>query len=557
MIRRKKTMNLKKAMMSGFAALALIVSGVGAANATQHDYEINLYGASAQKDFWHDAAPAFVQGAPFYCGTPQQHFCDADEKHGVTYATGCEVDGDGLGDDTVTIRYSAKASYAGICAASSENADATCASDCTPAQNGKRMMCDAIGNTTLTCTQITLGASDVEGASFVQATMGAENGHLGGNFVMNSFDGFDTTGLEDAADYGWSVVVPFGFFANNKVTRGTCCQPCPGTYTGMVFPDNAPNLHKAYSRWGDRCWPTDANGVWSDPVNLCDPVSNVCTTGPRINQACTTDQECPTYSHRCIGYYKCVDGTCNGGVRAGQACSKTKECPDVEYGETACVQMPIRNLPRIKVILLFKDLTLTNWQQFGREYANLPITRCMRHAGSGTHATLDLAVMGEGVSPYGFSTGDQAYHYRSSSDLTKCVGAFDGGVGYADADKLLGKGGGDYGKVHYVNYNGHAALRRNVAFCEYTFWSAQHTYWDPAEVTSDVTNQYYYPLHKAFLQYAGNPMNLSPANVGYHSDYWAATSEMGCRKANGRAFPTYQPFANHPFDAPWADANPY
>jgi len=547
-------MSIKKAMISGFAALALIVSGAGMAAATQSDYEINLYGASAQKDFWHDAAPAFLQDpTTFNCATAQQHFCDADEKHGITYATQCEVDGDGDRDDTIAIRYSAKASYAGVCSASTEAADPSCSSDC--GVPGGRNMCGALGDATLTCTNVTLGASDVEGESIAQSSYGNENGHLGGNYVVNIFDGFDTTGLEDAADYGWSVVVPFGFFANNKVTRGTCCKPCPGTHFGMLGEpplEIPPILHKAYSRWGDRCWPTDAQGGRSGGAS-CD--SGVCDDGPRTGQACTTDQECPSYSHRCIGYYKCVDGLCNGGAREGLACTKTKNCPDVDYTQTACVDVPIRNLPRIKVILLFKDLTLTNWQQFGLEYADLPITRCMRHAGSGTHATLDLAVMGDGFTPYGFSTGDQAYHYRSSSDLTKCVGHFDGGVGYADADKLLGKGDGDYGKVHYVNYNGHPATRRNVAFCEYTFWSAQHTYWDPAEVVAGPP--YDLGLHQAFLQFAGDPNNLTPTKVGYHADYWAAASELGCRKTNDREFPKYQPFANHPFDAPWADANPY
>ncbi|HID31641.1 MAG TPA: hypothetical protein EYP19_16790, partial [Desulfobacterales bacterium] len=253
-------MDLKKAMISGFAALALTVSGVGMASAIQHNYEINLYGASAQKDFWHDAAPAFVQDT-YGCGTVQQHFCDADEKHGITYATGCEVDGDSGQDDTITIRYSAKASYEGICAASSEAADPSCASDCTPEQDGKRMMCGGLGDTTLTCTEVTLGASDVEGESIAQSTFGNENGHISGPYVVNVFDGFDTTGLEDAADYGWSVVVPFAFYANNNVTRGTCCKPCPGTEFGMVYPEGVPNVHKAYSRWGDRCWPTNAQGI--------------------------------------------------------------------------------------------------------------------------------------------------------------------------------------------------------------------------------------------------------------------------------------------------------
>jgi hypothetical protein len=553
-------MSLKKAMISGLAALALMVSGASMAGATPTTYEINLYGASAQKDFWVDASPAWLTAASptgFACQNTQQGDCGGagGGVHGLTVGTGCEVDGDTQADDTIIIRYSAKASYEGCCSVTNENADDTCASDC--GTDGWRDMCDAIGDTALTCTNVTLGASDVEGESLVQSSFGAENGFEGGTYSTNLLDGYDMSGMEDAADYGWSVVVPFGFFANNKVTRGTCCKPCPGTYPDFQPPVDIPNHHKSYSRWGDRCWPTDANGDWFDPVGICDVAgTGTCTAGPRSGQPCTTDQECPTYSHRCIGYYKCVDGVCNGGTREGLTCSKTQDCPDVNYEDTACVQMPIQNLPRIKAILLFKDTTLTNWQQFGREYANLPITRCMRHAGSGTHATLDLAVLGDKFTPHAFSSGTAAFHHRSSSTLTRCVGAYDGGVGYADADKLLGKGGDYYENVHAVDYNGHPALRRNVTFCEYTFWSAQHTYWDPTEVVSGAA-PYSLEVHQKFLQFAGNPDNLTCDNVGYHADYWAAGTELGCTKANDRAFPTFNPNSAYPFDQTWADCNPY
>lgn len=478
----KKMKKVLKSAIIGAAMLGL----AGTANATE--YNLNIYGASAQHKFWNAAAPSFLTDVVGCAATAQSSH---DKKSGITRGTGCDVDGVGANDDTVYIRYSSKASYDGIQAVKNEDPDHQCLEG-----DGYRSMVDETtcawagpkdNSCSLKCVDVTLGASDVEGLSIEQSTRGFENGHLGGPWISPSYDGFDTTGLA----YANPVVVPFGFYANNVVTKTRCVSPRPDTPHGT---------HKAYPHWGWQCVP-DGEG----------------------------------HSEDCIGYYKCVDGLCNGGANQGAECDDAEDCPDVNLADTECIAMPIDNLSRLMAILLFKNNDITNWNQFGPWYPDLPIVKCMRHAGSGTHATLDLAVMRRDAIPHQMTIPGSIYHYRSSSDLMKCVRDFDGAVGYADADKLLGSSG--IGNVHLAKYQGVEPTREKIKNCEYNFWATQWVYWDADEVAGLGLTNFVADL----MAYAGNPANLTYQNIGYRADFWAAQSEMSCKKDNDRAYPRWNP----------------
>ncbi|MBE9550459.1 MAG: hypothetical protein IMF13_00260, partial [Proteobacteria bacterium] len=226
---------------------------------------------------------------------------------------------------------------------------------------------------------------------------------------------------------------------------------------------------------------------------------------------------------------------CNGGANQGAECDDAEDCPDVNLADTECIAMPIDNLSRLMAILLFKNNDITNWNQFGPWYPDLPIVKCMRHAGSGTHATLDLAVMRRDAIPHQMTIPGSIYHYRSSSDLMKCVRDFDGAVGYADADKLLGSSG--IGNVHLAKYQGVEPTREKIKNCEYNFWATQWVYWDADEVAGLGLTNFVADL----MAYAGNPANLTYQNIGYRADFWAAQSEMSCKKDNDRAYPRWNP----------------
>ena len=155
--------------------------------------------------------------------------------------------------------------------------------------------------------------------------------------------------------------------------------------------------------------------------------------------------------------------------------------------------MPLQNVTQAMVRQIFTATNaVRNWADFGPEYqcqgGSSPVQLCMRHAGSGTHATFDRAVMQPiGMQASSVPVGtNQKWHFTSSSDLTKCVTDLPGSIGYVDADKLLTFSGvGAVNGAHMVKYNGAAATRRNIANGIYEFWAAQHVYYNPADF-SDV-----------------------------------------------------------------------
>ena len=462
-----------KTLLIGGAVLAL----AGTAGAT--DFEINIYGASAQHKFWNAAAPAFLTtAAPDGPGCSAANQADYDKKHGITRGINCNVDNNGGNDDTVYIRYSSKASYDGIYAVKNllypgeTNA-------CSPNDGQREMAAKSFadgGAAALECADVTLGASDVSGAAFTQSSSGwdGQENFPSGDFVSRSFTGIDTAGL---GAYN-PVVVPFGFYASNDILVNRCEVPVTETD------------HMAY----------DKNG-WA-----CDSAND------------------------CTSYYKCIDvdptsefeGWCNGVV-GGTSCEKPITCA---VAGTACVGKPIDNLTKLQAVLIFSG-AVNNWSQFGTGYPDKAIVRCMRHAGSGTHATLDKSVfLGTGTGPLTSSTPFATWHHTSSTDLVECVDANQGAIGYADADKLLGTKK-LAGNVHYVKFEGVEANRNAIRQGLYNFWAAQYLYFDAAELAADGIEG----LVSLLNDYASTPANL--AALDPQGEFWATQDEMKVQKVDG------------------------
>jgi hypothetical protein len=196
----------------------------------------------------------------------------------------------------------------------------------------------------------------------------------------------------------------------------------------------------------------------------------------------------------------------------------------------------VDNLTRLQALMLFSGKALT-WDQFGSAYPAKDTVICLRHAGSGTHATLAAAVMRkdqpivkEEDCPYiSFNDG--------SSDMMKCINTNDGvavadaaAVGYADADALAGSGAALYPSVKPLNYEGAAPTRTNIQNGVYSFWSHQWLYeCAPGNTTT-------HPWVQQLAAYAGVDANLVALGLG---DFWAADSSMNVDKTTDFSMPTF------------------
>jgi ABC-type phosphate transport system substrate-binding protein len=213
----------------------------------------------------------------------------------------------------------------------------------------------------------------------------------------------------------------------------------------------------------------------------------------------------------------------------------------VELADTSCQAIPIDNISRLMATMIFSGQA-KNWSDFGAFYPAGPIVSCLRHAGSGTHATLQLAVMkGNGwgwpVLTYQNQGGNtQNWFNDGSGDMMKCISGPGAGdpvawspawsswyaIGYADADQLTGKTK-DFPNVHALNYQGVEPKRWKIRNGEYDFWSYQWIYQDPNEANPNNDNSWVTLL----MNYAKEPENVPFSKV----DYWATEREMKYQKA--------------------------
>ncbi len=218
--------------------------------------------------------------------------------------------------------------------------------------------------------------------------------------------------------------------------------------------------------------------------------------------------------------------TCESGDQVGEQCRDNADCPN----GTCSAPATIENLTREQVVALFSG-QVANWQDFGAGYANLDVTACLRHAGSGTHASLDLAVMNSawGGNMVSFENAFSApfiYFNDSSSNLINCVDTQAGGVGYADADK----NDGATNNVRRVKYQGEEPTRINIRNGIYEFWAAQWMFADPNEPVQGAKKLQFFNL---LADFAADPANI----IGSKAKYWAAQDEMKFFKSTDFSYP--------------------
>jgi ABC-type phosphate transport system substrate-binding protein len=435
-----------KAILTGAALIALS----GTAFAAQTD--INIYGASAEFNFWKTAAKDFMTHSyGFNCtatvpsdGTPA---LDSTGNHGVLKGTGCT----NAPTDTIVLRFSSKASYDGVFAAlavQNTNADNTCGTSSAALLNQRKMAdLPTDGSHTapsLTCQPVTVGASDIPADSFVQTSSGQLKGPNGGAVISRSFGTADLPGIDTSAlanNPMQPVKVPFGFFVNTSVTAKTC-------------------------------------------------------TAGRVGDYCNADVDCTTKVNGTT-----VPGTC---------------------GTASSV---INNVSREMAELLFSG-QISNWSQFGPAFTAQPVVLCLRHAGSGTAATLDLAVMNHGgwganLVSQEVATVDafhpvQTWFNDGSGDMKYCLQNKVGSVGYLDADS-----GVNANTAGPLKYNGSYPSAYAIKNGVYDFWADQTVYFPDTISANQLT------AVSSLLDYLNSDTGLSAA--GY-ANFWAASSSMTVTK---------------------------
>jgi len=546
-----------KKMLSGLVAGAAMFCMVGNAAAVETHY-VRIAGASAQGKYWRTAGSTFLTEVMGCQSAAVANIlkdadgggCDTETntKNGVVKGTNCtdldNADTNTADDDTIYIHYLEIASYAGC-----ENAPGCLDQDFVDPEecNFTTGECTCSDQGGILPAPVTVGAADVACEDLDQTTYGYENGIEtwdNGNGSQEPFGPYDNplpTGMTNEKP----IVVPFAFIANNTVVNSRCTAP-----THATAGDSA---HKAYDHFWWQC--VKGNNYECKPntdpfIDASNPTTgNVCHGGPydgwggvdeddNLVSNCSYKEDCAdtslTTSEDCIGYYKCVDGLCSGGVNGpdhvggAQECSKASECPDVDVAGTTCEFVPLDNLSRLQAMLIFSD-TVQNWNEFGKAYPDMTIYKCMRHAGSGTHATLTKAVFRQ---KYNIATSMRVaqddvfptvWHYRSSSDLAgDCVDALSGAVGYVDADKQMGK---DYGNSHTMKFEGIEPTRMKIKNGEYSFWAEQNVFYDP-DCAGDNTSETGLTIISALIDFAKDSSNLREDNFGDTAFFWATKAEM-------------------------------
>jgi len=215
---------MKKQFTGSLVATAALLAIAGIAQAAPA--ELNIYGASAQYDYWNAQAQNYALNN-LGCATATAPV-NNNKKHGFVSAKNCSSTlvpvNPTTGQRDLDIRYSGIASAEGPLSVNKKAPlDATLAAGCNIA-NGERLM--FASTSTLTCKQVHIGTSDVAGESLVQSSSGEKFGPLGGGAFSVSLTGIDTTGLTPAN----TVVVPFGFFVNSNVKAQTCTAGLIGNY---------------------------------------------------------------------------------------------------------------------------------------------------------------------------------------------------------------------------------------------------------------------------------------------------------------------------------------
>jgi hypothetical protein len=235
---------------------------------------------------------------------------------------------------------------------------------------------------------------------------------------------------------------------------------------------------------------------------------------------------------------------CTAGL-VGNLCTSNAQCNSqatATDGVCNTTATTINNLSRLEAVLLFSS-QVSDWSFLGGYYTAQPVVLCLRHAGSGTHATLNYAVMnptwgaslpstqsaGPPIVWFNNATGDEENCINGDTSATGSgtgAGSAIGAVGYADAFVPFGPTLGVSGKsqnIAQVKYQGFWPTRTHIRNGQYDFYAVSYLY--TLGTPSTLLNN--------LITYAKNPAYI-PTSL---ANYWPAQSEMWFMKANDFSYP--------------------
>ncbi|MFA7061212.1 MAG: hypothetical protein WC156_10370 [Pedobacter sp.] len=242
--------------------------------------------------------------------------------------------------------------------------------------------------------------------------------------------------------------------------------------------------------------------------------------------------------------------TCTTGL-VGQYCTTNAHCKLNDGTAGVCgTAATITNISREEANLIFSGY-VSNWSDLGAYFTNQDVTACLRHAGSGTHAALDLTVMNSVWGSNMVSADDDPtaaphiWFNQGSSDEIKCVngnsttnpdGALIGAIGYADGDQATNVAKTSQ-NVAPVKYNGQFPTRTAIRNGQYDFYTNAWLYTNPANISTVVEPVQYdvNALAANMVIYAQNPAHVPDAKA----NYWAATGEMKFNRAEETSYPAF------------------
>ncbi len=255
---------------------------------------------------------------------------------------------------------------------------------------------------------------------------------------------------------------------------------------------------------------------------------------------------------------------CAGGAHDGNLCTVATaltDCgqvnPPADNTVVSCAERVIDDISREMAVQIFSGQAFF-WSDFGDSYTVAGATpgtddytvACLRHAGSGTAASLDWAVMNHGfwgapLVAFESSAPPIVWFNESSTDEIKCVngnstanptGALIGAVGYADADQGTGVSGTSQ-NVAALKYNGVPSRRNTIRNGNYDFFSNQWLYENPVKTPNGSAQ---HALIVALDAFAGDPANLTLASsLGNKARFWASKGEMEFNKVDDKNYPGY------------------
>ena len=497
---------MKKRMITLVAATSLLATaGIASADGT-----FTMYGSSAQAKFWTAQVgtwltnamncPAAGVSALSTSAADGTSVFPAGTTHYKITATGCtNADAQaiaGIGSTKVlTVLYTANDSVTGVQSVGgsvSPNPDG-----CTGGLN-YRVMYPGTGGTNgnASCQPVNMGIADVAGSSITQKSTGQKIGPLdttatvfAPDFSVHAPDTSNITPIDE----NFTLATPFAFWVNKGVTATQCTSGLVGNYCGT------PTLG-----------------------------------GTSAAEYMAANAQCDTK------YFATGPGTGDG--RCGSSTGGATP--------TAPAATTITNIDRLQASLIFSG-QVPDWSYLGSYFTAQPVTVCLRHAGSGTHATLVNAVMNAGGSNWGTNvlqlqdgkTGHEpiVWFNNGSGDEMNCVngdskpnaanfntvnqatGGLMGAIGYSDADASAGT------YTTEVRYNGFFPTRSAMRNGVYDFYAVAYYYVNNA-ATSAVTT-----FAQDMVDWAGVPSNM----VASKANYWATVAEMGYIKGSDQAYPGY------------------